>query len=135
MDDAAVIHRAALDERLPWLPRLHTPAEDREYFQRRVFADCTVWGAIDENRVAGFIAFREDWIDHLYILPAAQGRGLGSALVEVAKTAHPQLHLWTFQRNLSARRFYERRGFVLVEETDGAANQEREPDALYLWLR
>jgi hypothetical protein len=33
----------------------------------------------------------------------------------------------------SARRCYEARGFVLVRETDGTANEEREPDALYLW--
>ena len=45
------------------------------------------------------------------------------------------LHLWTFQRNAQARRFYEARGFALVKETDGAANEEKEPDALYLWKR
>jgi GNAT superfamily N-acetyltransferase len=135
MDGAARIHRAALDDTLPWLPRLHTPEDDRAYFRGRVFADCTVWGVLDQARVVGFIAFREDWIDHLYVSPGAQGHGHGSALLAVAKAAHPRLHLWTFQRNLRARGFYERRGFVLVEETDGAANAEREPDALYLWSR
>ena len=45
------------------------------------------------------------------------------------------LHLWTFQRNAQARRFYEARGFALVKETDGAANEEKEPDARYLWTR
>lgn len=135
MDDAAAIHRAARDDALPWLARLHTPEDDRAYFRRRVFADGTVWGALEEERVVGFIAFREDWIDHLYVSPGAQGRGLGAALLAVAKAAHPRLCLWTFQGNLPARRFYERRGFVLVEETDGAANEEREPDARYRWSR
>ena len=37
--------------------------------------------------------------------------------------------LWVFQRNTGARRFYERRGLRLVELTDGAGNDEREPDA------
>jgi hypothetical protein len=46
-----------------------------------------------------------------------------------------RLQLWTFQRNAQVRRFYESRGFVLVEETDGAGNEEREPDARYLWSR
>jgi len=40
-----------------------------------------------------------------------------------------------FQRNARARRFYEARGFRLIEETDGARNEEREPDARYLWAR
>jgi hypothetical protein len=48
-------------------------------------------------------------------------------------TRRPQL--WTFQRNAQARRFYEARGFVLIQETDGARNEEKEPDALYLWTR
>ncbi len=83
----------------------------------------------------GVIAFRDDWIEQLYVLPEAQGRGLGSELLDVAKRASGRLQLWTFQRNAPARRFYEARGFVLVEQTDGARNEEKEPDARYLWTR
>ena len=42
--------------------------------------------------------------------------------------------LWVFQANTGARRFYERDGCTLVKLTDGADNEEREPDALYEWL-
>jgi hypothetical protein len=31
--------------------------------------------------------------------------------------------------------FYEARGFALIQQTDGARNEEKEPDALYLWTR
>jgi GNAT superfamily N-acetyltransferase len=85
--------------------------------------------------MTGIIAFRDDWIDQLYVLPEAQGRGTGSALVQVAQRAFDRLQLWTFQRNEKARRFYEAKGFALVEETDGADNEEKEPDARYLWTR
>jgi putative acetyltransferase len=85
--------------------------------------------------LAGIIAFREDWVDQLYVLPAAQNRGVGSKLLSVAQTAFPQLSLWTFQRNTGARRFYEARGFLVVELTDGAGNDEKEPDVLYRWSR
>ena len=97
-----------------------------------MFADCAVWGAIDEA-VIGFIAFREGWIDQLYVLPQWQGHGVGQALVQVAKTAWPRLQLWTFQRNALARRFYEKQGFVVVMESDGSRNEEHEPDVLYRW--
>jgi ribosomal protein S18 acetylase RimI-like enzyme len=43
------------------------------------------------------------------------------------------LWLWTFQTNTGARRFYERHGFVAVDETDGSANEERAPDVRYAW--
>jgi GNAT superfamily N-acetyltransferase len=66
------------------------------------------------------------------VLPEAQGRGLGTALLQVAQNTFDRLQLWTFQRNVPARRFYEARGFALVQETDGAQNEEKGPDALYL---
>jgi GNAT superfamily N-acetyltransferase len=133
MADAARVHRAAFDERLPWLAGLHTPAEDLAYFRDVVFADCAVWGAWRGGALAGFVAFRDGWIDHLYVLPDRQSQGAGSALLDVARQDQTAVRLWTFQRNTRARAFYERRGFMVLEETDGARNQEREPDVLYEW--
>jgi ribosomal protein S18 acetylase RimI-like enzyme len=85
--------------------------------------------------MTGMIAFRKDWIDQLYVLPQAQGRGIGSSLLQRAQTSFEGLQLWTFQRNAPARRFYQARGFRLMRETDGSENEEKEPDALYLWTR
>jgi putative acetyltransferase len=134
MDQAALIHRRAFDERLPWLAGRHTPAEDHAFFRDRVFADCQVWGAV-EPEVIGFIAFRESAVDQLYVLPSRQRQGVGRALLRIAQAASPHLLLWTFQRNAPARRFYEREGFVAIRETDGSGNEEREPDILYEWRR
>jgi GNAT superfamily N-acetyltransferase len=83
--------------------------------------------------MTGMIAFRDGWIDQLYVLPDAQRRGLGGALLDVATRTSDRLQLWTFQRNVRARGFYEARGFKLIEQTDGARNEENEPDALYVW--
>jgi GNAT superfamily N-acetyltransferase len=135
MDAAARVHRTAFDHALPWLNGLHTSDEDRWFYRERVFTGCQVHGAFEGGALAGIIAFRSDWIDQLYVLPEVQGRGVGSELLQFAKRAFDCLQLWTFQRNLGARRFYEARGFVLVEETDGARNEEKEPDARYLWAR
>jgi len=98
-----------------------------------MFKTCELWGYFDEQQLVGIIAFREGWIDQLYVLPSSQGRGIGTALLEIAKRRSRRLSLWTFQHNTNARRFYEAQGFTLVEETDGTANEEKEPDALYTW--
>ncbi|WP_342360242.1 GNAT family N-acetyltransferase [Terrarubrum flagellatum] len=135
MDDAARVHRISFDERLPWLAGLHTPDEDRAYFRERLFQQCELWGAFAAHDLIGIIAFREGWIDQLYVLPAHHGRGVGSALLTQARATHAELQLWTFQKNLAARRFYETRGFTAIEETDGSANEEREPDVRYVWRR
>jgi GNAT superfamily N-acetyltransferase len=135
MDAAARVVRTAFDHALPALAGLHTPEEDQWFFRERVFGACEVWGAFDRAAMIGMVAFREDWIDQLYVLPGAQGRGVGTELLQVAQRSFDRLQLWTFQRNVPARRFYEARGFALVRETDGAGNEEKEPDALYLWAR
>src|SRR4030088_287695 len=46
-----------------------TPKEDQWFFRERVFKTCEVWGAYEDTAMAGMIAFRSDWIDHLYVLP------------------------------------------------------------------
>ena len=135
MDAAARVVRTAFDQALPSLAGLRTPEEDQWFFRERVFETCEVWGAFDGAAMRGIIAFREGWIDQLYVLPEAQRRGVGKDLLQVAQNAFDRLQLWTFQRNAPARRFYEARCFALIQQTDGARNEEKEPDALYLWAR
>lgn len=135
MDQAARVHRVSFDHALPTLAGLHTADEDRWFFRERMFPLCQFWGSFDNSDMIGIIAFRERWIDQLYVLPSAQRQDVGSKLLQVAQREFDELNLWTFQRNTMARRFYEARGFVLVTETDGGRNEEKEPDALYRWLR
>jgi putative acetyltransferase len=135
MPAAARVLRTAFDDALPWLAGLHTPQEDERFFQECVFKTCEVWGAFSDAELVGIIAFRPDWIDQLYVLPRAQGDGVGTKLLQRAQDSFTPLNLWTFQRNRAARGFYQARGFVLIRETDGADNEEREPDALYRWTR
>jgi GNAT superfamily N-acetyltransferase len=80
------------------------------------------------------LALSDGWLDQLYLVPEWRGRGVGDRFVELAKQRQPAgLQLWTFQVNEPAQRFYERHGFVAVERTDGATNEEREPDVRYVW--
>nr|WP_249811378.1 GNAT family N-acetyltransferase [Bradyrhizobium sp. 149] len=135
MAAAAQVHRAAFDDAMPWLIGLHTPDQDRWFYSEHVFATCRVCGRFDGDVLSGIIAFRDGWIEQLYVLPAVQGGGVGTELLDFAKHACERLELWTFQRNARARRFYQARGFTLIEQTDGARNEEKEPDVRYLWTR
>jgi ribosomal protein S18 acetylase RimI-like enzyme len=118
---------------LTFLHTLHTPEEDRAFFGG-VVADREVWVWEEDGSILGFAALQEDELTHLYVDPDAQARGIGGALLDRAKERRPDgLELWVFQQNANARRFYERRGFVLVRETDGSGNEERTPDAQYAW--
>ncbi|MFC4058734.1 GNAT family N-acetyltransferase [Planomonospora corallina] len=118
--------------RMTYLPRLHTDEETREWISGVVVPHHDVWVAEADGRVAGFAALNGHWLEHLYVAPEAQGRGLGTALLAQVRKARPDLlELYVFQQNTGARRFYERHGFTLVALGDGGDNEERLPDALY----
>ncbi|HWG56722.1 MAG TPA: GNAT family N-acetyltransferase [Gaiellaceae bacterium] len=131
-DAIAALFRASFGS-IGFLPTLHTPDEDRGYFHG-VLAEQEVWVAEEGAELVGFAALSTEMLEHLYVRPGRQGAGVGSALLELAKERRPQgFTLWVFQRNERARLFYERHGCRLVRLTDGSANEEREPDALYGW--
>lgn len=130
----ADIHVRARREAMPYVPDIHTPGEVLEFVRDVVLSNDEVWVAESAGEVAGFLALSDGIVHHLYVYSELQGHGAGSALLERAKELCPHgFRLWVFQRNTQARSFYEHRGLRLVELTDGAGNEEREPDALYEW--
>jgi GNAT superfamily N-acetyltransferase len=135
MPAIARLYRATVRASLPFVPELHTPQEDAWWFAERLHALNEVWVAEDDEGYAGYIGFRADFIEHLFIRPERQGQGAGLLLLDKAREDAAELSLWTFQQNARARRFYEKHGFTVVKETDGADNEEKLPDVLYRWRR
>ena len=118
---------------LDFLPKLHTHHEHLAHFAGVVERQ-DVWVAERDGRVAGFLALDGDLGTFFYVDPEAQGAGIGTALWEEARRARPNgFSFWAFQQNDKARGFYERRGCVAAEFTDGSGNEERTPDVRYEW--
>jgi hypothetical protein len=92
-----------------------------------------VWIAELRGTPVGFAAVAGERLEHLYVSPEAQGKGVGAALLTRVKRQRSCLGLHVFQQNTDAIRFYERPGFVPVEFGDGSANEENLPDAHYRW--
>lgn len=137
----AAIYLAAVHTSLPWLRLAHTDQQCRDWIAGHVVPDQQTWVVEVDGKVAAMLVLEPPahagepaWIGHLYVHPDHQGRGAGDRLVRYAKERNPDgLQLWTFQRNQRARAFYEHRGFVAVEFTDGSGNEENEPDVRYVW--
>ncbi|MFT7686412.1 MAG: ribosomal protein S18 acetylase RimI-like enzyme [Candidatus Azotimanducaceae bacterium] len=93
------------------------------------------------TRVIGFMAFKSNVIEQLYLHPDFQGMGHGRKLVDIAKTrSSGELQLYTFQANQGAQQFYIRMGFSEVSR--GSADMKSNPwaksqsqlaDILYVW--
>jgi putative acetyltransferase len=112
----------------------HTLADARRYFRNNILADCSVWIAESSvNQYLGLLALSGPWIRQLTVFQPFQRQGVGTALLQQARKHSPrQLRLYTFQRNMVARAFYERHGFKAVALGVSPA-PEREPDVELWW--
>jgi GNAT superfamily N-acetyltransferase len=134
-DAAAVadVYLASFRTALPAVRLVHSDDQVRAWIRDRVIPEDT-WVALDGTEIVGMMALSPGWVDQLYVAPNRLGEGIGGRLLDLAKRrSGGPLELWTFQVNARARRFYERNGFVALEETDGSGNEEREPDVRYRW--
>ncbi|MEY2565877.1 MAG: hypothetical protein QOE35_406 [Actinomycetota bacterium] len=137
--DAAAVAELYLRARhasVPSVPPLvHDNDDVRQWFVDVVVAARELWVVEDrEAGVVGLLVLDGDRVDQLYVEPGLTGRGIGSALLEVAKRERPTgLQLWTFQSNDGAQRFYRRHGFQEAERTDGSGNEEGAPDVRFVW--
>lgn len=125
--------------KLGFLPRRHDGADMWHHFSTMP-AKQETWVAKHHGRIAAFLTMSPgwpswpSWVDHLYVHPSAQNRGLGTALLTQAKRSAPYgFQLWTFRENRGAQRFYERHGLRLAERTDGRRNEEHLADLRYVW--
>ena len=119
---------------LTFAPVLHTPDEYLQHV-RHLIREHELWVYEAGDGILGFASLDDGQLANLYVEPDVLGQGIGSALLDHAKTRRPDgFRLWVFQENARARRFYVRHGCTLVELTDGHDNEEGQPDALYEWL-
>jgi GNAT superfamily N-acetyltransferase len=116
-----------------WFPPLHSPEETRVFVRERLLPGHETWVVERDGRLVAFAAITGDHLGHLFVHPDAQGRGIGTALLEHTQRLLPDgFSLWTHQAS-EARAFYEARGLVAVEFTDGSTTMEKIPDVRYAW--
>lgn len=132
--EIAALYLASRAHALPYLRRVHSDADVRNWIEAVMLANGETWIA----RSGGTHPRLHDaeWRGARPALPAARTGAPRHRLAAArhAKTRSPgHLRLFTFQRNQPARVFYEAHGFSAVEMNDGSRNEEREPDILYAW--
>jgi GNAT superfamily N-acetyltransferase len=79
-----------------------------------------------DGRLSGVIAFSQEQLHQLWVLPEHWGTRVATTLYEAALAEHAMMAdwtLWVLEENHRARRFYERRGWM----PDGRRQASRHP--------
>ena len=112
----------------------HPIDEQVAYLLERLVPGHTVRVARAEGTIVGFSATTTQSIAALYVRVECIGRGIGSHLLRLAQEGSSgSLWLYTFARNVRARRFYARHGFV--EGQHGFENMWQLEDVRCEWAR
>ena len=136
-DDLAVyraLHRFGLEESP--LAFVETPPNDAarpDNLVREMLARGQGWGAFDGERLVGKLVIdalpydclaHTRWVHAVYLHPDARRSGAGVALMQAAidhaaASGARRIALWVNEKNVAARRMYERLGFAETGRVPG----------------
>ena len=136
LETTVAVWERARWQSLPWLEERmgHSHEDNLGFFRDRVALENEVWLAVEGDLIVGLLAVQPGLLDRLYVEPGRQRQGIGSALLDKARSLLPDgFELYTHQRNQGARAFYEGRGLRAVA-FGVSPPPESEPDVKYAWV-
>lgn len=79
-----------------------------------------------EGDVLGFLSLVDNYIAALFVDPEAQGAGIGTQLMDYAKSKYQSLALGVYSKNEKSVHFYHKQGFVILGEQEEPHTKEME---------
>lgn len=102
---------------------LLAPFFDEEFFEQEqkniseiYLPNAETWVFEQDGVVVGFISLIDNEVGGIFVDSNRHGKGIGSALMNHARTIRETLELDVFKENLVGRAFYEKFCFVQVDE-------------------
>jgi len=110
--------------------RWHEPYMPADELDREIEAGVVFWGVDDDGELVGVMGIQDvgdiDLIRHAYVIPGAQRRGIGSALLgQFTRSARRPILVGTWASAEWAIEFYRRHGFELLPPERSAELLER----------
>jgi len=83
------------------------------------------WVYENDSEVIGFISMIGNEIGGLFVLPENQSKGIGTKLVNFINEFHNELEVEVFEKNKIGGAFYNKHGFILINEFNHEESGER----------
>lgn len=74
------------------------------------------WIYEEDNSLVGFISMLGNEIGGLFVLPNHHSKGIGTQLVNFARTLYRELEVEVFEKNMIGRSFYDKYGFKQMKK-------------------
>ncbi|OIN06523.1 N-acetyltransferase [Oceanisphaera psychrotolerans] len=98
--------------------------QQQEEMRARYLPAAQIWVCECHGGIQGFVALVDNYLAALFVRPEYQQKGIGKALLAMAKSQRRWLSLRVYCENDAAVSFYRRHGFVIIEESlDPATGQ------------
>lgn len=135
----ANVYLSSRKELVAFAPLIHSDESIHQWVRNTLLLEEQVIVAEEKGLIIGMMSLTTDGgigrIRQLYVHPDAVGHGIGTLMIKKAKSIlGSPIHLYTFQENIGAKRFYERHGFQAIDFNDGSGNEENCPAVLYEWI-
>lgn len=85
------------------------------------------------GEMEGFTGLMENEIAGIFVREQAQSKGIGTQLMDYAKSLRQSLTLHVYQKNKRAISFYQREAFVI--QSEGLDNDTGEREFLMVWRK
>lgn len=133
-DDVARVYLISRRAAMPWLVAERTDKETVTRVRTVLIPSGGVTVAEVGGEVVAYCWAGDGWLLGLFVDPAFQGQGVGSALFKSVQRQLPRgFDMWVFERNSRALQFYARYGCRKVQRADGSTSEGHEPGVLLRW--
>lgn len=93
---------------------------------KEVLPQAEVYVDEEDGKIRGFIGITQGYIAGVFVSGDYQAQGIGSQLIDKAKTLYPSLTLSVYAKNDRAVSFYLRKGFKIIKEQKDESTNEQE---------
>lgn len=100
--------------------------ENRTLMEEKYLPNAEVYVAEDKDGILGFIALINNHVASIFVDNEKQGKGIGSSLLNYAKTLRTELTLNVYQKNEKSVHFYNSKSFTILSETIDESTNEKE---------